>query len=297
MSRIKSFSVGDGDFFYVRSNSSNLTIIDCYVTVENAESVNEELLSQRRENDVCRFISTHPDEDHLHGIELLDETFTEPNFYCVANQVSKADPSESFRRYCELRDGESAYGLRAGLDRCWFTRGDEVRDAAGFRVLWPDVDNDNFKEALDEANSKVGSSPNNISPVLRYKLKSGASVVWAGDLETEFMESIIGAIELPKSDVVFAPHHGRKSGRIPEEWLNALDPQVIIIGEAPSELLEYYSGFNTITQNSAGDILLDCVDDHIDFYISGSGYEAGFLDDRGVADRYGMRYLGTLQAR
>ena len=54
------------------------------------------------------------------------------------------------------------------------------------------------------------------------------------------------------------PHHGRSSGKIPKEWLDAIEPKIIVIGEAPSEKINYLSGYNTITQNSAGDIIFDC---------------------------------------
>ena len=60
--------------------------------------------------------------------------------------------------------------------------------------------------------------------------------------------------------VLFAPHHGRDSGHVPAELLKELQPQLIIIGEAPSKNLNYYQGYNTITQNTAGDILFDAVD-------------------------------------
>lgn len=36
------------------------------------------------------------------------------------------------------------------------------------------------------------------------------------------------------------------------------DPHIIVIGEAPSKYLNYYSDYNTIKQNSAGDIIFDC---------------------------------------
>ena len=72
------------------------------------------------------------------------------------------------------------------------------------------------------------------------------------------MEGIQDVIELPEADIVFAPHHGRFSGAIPQKWLEQIDPQIIIIGAAPSSELKYFANYNTITQNSAGDITLLC---------------------------------------
>ena len=53
-----------------------------------------------------------------------------------------------------------------------------------------------------------------ISPIIRYNLADGAHVMWMGDLETDFMEKIKDAITPEASHVLFAPHHGRKSGRV-----------------------------------------------------------------------------------
>ena len=71
-----------------------------------------------------------------------------------------------------------------------------------------------------------------------------------GDLETEFMEEIRDDVQLAKIDLLFAPHHGRDSGRIPGKMLETLDPEIIVVGEAPSKHLNYYAGYKTITQNS-----------------------------------------------
>ena len=63
-------------------------------------------------------------------------------------------------------------------------------------------------------------------------------MLWMGDLETDFMETIEDEIELPSVDIVFAAHHGRS--RMPAKWVTEMDPQVIVLGEAPPEHLEYY---------------------------------------------------------
>ena len=51
MSIVKSFSVGDGDMFYIDHNSDNFTTIDCcYSDDENKETRSEE----RRVGKECR---------------------------------------------------------------------------------------------------------------------------------------------------------------------------------------------------------------------------------------------------
>ena len=163
--------------------------------------------------------------------------------------------------------------------------------SAGINILWPDRNNQDFKDALE--NAAQGGSPNNISPIIKYSLESGVTALWMGDLETDFMEAIEDKVDLPKVDLLFAPHHGRKSGRVPKAWLDDMKPKIIIVGEAPSTDLEYYQGYNTITQNTAGNIVFECEAGAVHIYVSSSGYSADFLvnKNRPSGDGY---YLGTL---
>ena len=152
---------------------------------------------------------------------------------------------------------------------------DEERKTAGIQILWPDVNNADYKAALKDA--EAGNSPNNISPVIKYELEDGGSFLWMGDLETEFMELIKDEVDWPDIDILFALHHGRDSGKIPESVLSDMDPGIIVIGEAPSQHLNYYGSYNTITQNSAGAIAFECIDDCVHIYVSNENYSVNFL--------------------
>jgi beta-lactamase superfamily II metal-dependent hydrolase len=134
-------------------------------------------------------------------------------------------------------------------------------------------------------------SPNNISCVVKYGLQDGATMLWMGDLETDFMESVKDEVTMPAVDVLFAPHHGRVV--VPKQWLEEMDPEVVVIGEAPSEHLNYYPGYNTITQNTAGDITFDCALGETQIYVSNQSYSVDFLTNQYKANRYG-KYIGTL---
>lgn len=232
MSVIKSFAVGNGDMFYIRHNSDNFTIIDCDLSQDNATGIIDELKREAAGKGIVRFISTHPDEDHIGGIHLLDEKMPINNFYVVKNKATKADVTPSFQRYCELRDGSKAFYVEKDVTRKWMNQSDSTRQTSGISILWPDIDNPHFQEAM--RNAEEGDSPNDISAVIRYKLENGASFMWLGDLHTDFMKEIVDDIDLQKTTVVFASHHGRHSGRIPHSWLRQLDPQIIVLGEGPS---------------------------------------------------------------
>jgi beta-lactamase superfamily II metal-dependent hydrolase len=83
MSIVKSLSVGDGDMFYIRHNSDNLTIIDCCMDDGNRRRIVRELQAQSADKGIVRFISTHPDDDHIRNLTYLHEQMNLVNFYCV----------------------------------------------------------------------------------------------------------------------------------------------------------------------------------------------------------------------
>lgn len=300
---IKSFAVTDengepGDMFYIKHASSNFTIIDCCMTEENQDEISKEIVEQKKGKDITRFISTHPDEDHICGLEYLDDKINILNFYCVENEATKPNPSKSFVHYCKLRDDqEKHYYVYKGCKRKWMNDNDKNDGknygSSGINFLWPDTSDENFKKAQGLA--KEGTAYNNLSPIFTYQLKGNITVMWMGDIEQNFLEKIKDQVEWPKVDILFAPHHGRESGKVSNDILKKLDPHIIIIGEAPSEHLNYYQGYNTITQNSAGDIVFECVDNKVHVYVSKSGYryDTSFLQEEDIQDSDYGTYLGS----
>lgn len=197
MSTIKSFSVGNGDMFYIEHDSDNFTIIDCNLDNFQKEEIMEEICKIGENKGIMRFISTHPDEDHFHGIEYLDDHFHIYNFYCVKNEATKMDDSESFKHYCSLRDDtKRAFYIYKGCCRKWMNFNSEERDSSGINILWPDTDNKQFIDQLKIA--KDGGNANNISPIIQYSLKNGVVALWFGDLESAFMDTICNEVVVMK---------------------------------------------------------------------------------------------------
>ncbi len=290
MSIIKSFAVGNGDMFYINHGSDNFTMIDCCISDDNAVAILSEIKALRLKKSIARFISTHPDDDHLRGLEFLEATVGIENFYCVKNAAKKDDETDSFNKYCDLRDSDKAFYIYKGCSRKWMNQEGDGRGSAGIEILWPDLNNARYRTSLIEA--QVGLSPNNISAVIKYSLTGGATVLWMGDLESGFMESVEEDLKLPAVDILFAPHHGRDSGKIPAAILEKMNPKIIVVGEALSEHLHYYPDYNTITQNSAGDIAFACEGSKVHIFTS-EEYDVDFLDYENMT--FGdMNYLGTL---
>lgn len=291
MSIVKSIAVGNGDMFYIKHGADSFTTIDCCMTDENRESIMEEIIAESKDKGISRFISTHPDDDHIQNIEYYNQRKEIINFYCVENKAKKEEETDSFKKYKEIRDSDKAYYVYKGCKRKWLNLCDDERGRAGLSFLWPDVNNEDYKEALKKANE--GKSPNNISLIVQYNC--GAKFLWLGDIETDFLDKIKDEIDFDEIDVLFAPHHGRKSGKISEEILEILNPQVVIIGEAESKDLNYYSNYNTITQNTAGDIIFECEDEKINIYVGNENYSVDFLKDYKKSSY--ENYIGTLDMR
>jgi beta-lactamase superfamily II metal-dependent hydrolase len=185
MSIVKSLSVGNGDMFYIRHGSDNFTIIDCCLCDDDRNRIVTELQGQSYDKGIIRFISTHPDDDHIRGLRYLHERVNLLNFYCVKNEATKEDWTDDFDQYCALRDDAAkAFYICKGSSRKWMNMDDEERKSSGINILWPIREDQVYKDALLLA--AEGGCANNISPIIKYSLNGGAAVLWMGDLESEF---------------------------------------------------------------------------------------------------------------
>lgn len=301
MSTIKSFSVGNGDMFYINHSSDNFTIIDCcYEDEWQRDKLFDSIKQLSKKKGITRFISTHPDEDHIKGLEILDNMIGLLNFYVVKNEAVKNDEeTDNFVRYCSLRDDpKKAFYVYKGCRRKWMNLGSdkndkEQRGCSGINYLWPITTNPDFQEALKRV--KNGDDFNNISPILTYSLNNGIKAIWMGDMETSFLDKIKNEIDWPKVDVLFAPHHGRKTGHVSSDVLDKMAPKVIVIGEAPSKDLDYYNNYETIKQNSAGDITFVAERGKVDVYVENTsyGYNVSSFHNDGLNNTEDGKYLGS----
>lgn len=273
MSIVKSFSFpcGElrGDTFYISHNSNNFTVIDCYLKDGDDDSCRkEEIINdivKESSGRICRFISTHPDNDHILGIEELDKRWPISNFYAVENNIPANKNDVSLSKYIELKKNKN-FPICKGIKRVWLNKNNNKNGSSGIEFLWPNVTNEKFKGELQKV--AKGESPNNICCVLTYTIKNGAKYMWMGDLETDMQQEFYNTCkgDIPQVDILFQPHHGRKSGAVPDDLLKKLAPKLIIIGNAPSEHIEYGDSQMTITQNTAGDIVFANEDNEVHIF-------------------------------
>lgn len=308
MATVKSFSVGEGDMYYIKHDSNNFTMIDCCLEGDKCSLSDDEKLAILKElkrvngeKGVNRFISTHPDEDHIGGLETLDRIVGISNFYCTRNDAWKTSPSDSFKYYKSIRDSKRNTFLWAGIRRNWLNESNAENEtdpgSSGIFVIWPKEGDKDFED--EQFKADTGEAFNNISPIFVYRIVNGPKFMWMGDIEKDFLTKIKNKVSWPLVDVLFAPHHGRDSGKVPQEILKQLRPQLIVIGEADSEHLNYYSGWNTLTQISAGDITFRNNGQITDVYSSSFAYNPhiGNLKDLANYDVEYGHYLGSFKAR
>lgn len=172
----------------------------------------------------------------------------------MENNIPANKNDSSLSKYIELKKTKN-FPITRGIKRAWLNQTNDDNGSSGLEFLWPVITNEKFKGELQKV--AKGESPNNICCILTYTLKKGARYMWMGDLETDMLQEYYDTCkdEIPHVDILFQPHHGRKSGTLPADLLKALSPKLIIIGNAPSEHIDYGDSQMTITQNTAGDIV------------------------------------------
>ena len=178
-------------------------------------------------NNIFRFISTHPHMDHLSGLSALREQIGFINFWVLSNQfkpdLEKLDEigKQDWALYAGLRDGT------IGDIRVVKPLKGEQRDfwqQDGINILAPNA------EILKDA-----TEPNTMSYVLLIKYGS-FKVVLGADANVATWEYLVKSYpeELKGITVLKAAHHGRDSG-YHQEAVKLMSPQltVVSVGKKP----------------------------------------------------------------
>ena len=248
-------------------------------------------------SEIWRFIITHPDMDHLDGIKDL---FSEFNITCTwdtNNTKEIKDTSsrfggynkEDWKFYTELRNGSNANTKRLtnfAKHAAAYWHDDDIK------ILCP------TKELLDNAN--IVEDWNDSSYVLLFTPPKSNGKRWkilfAGDSHDDSWEYIIKnhKSEVEGIDILFAPHHGRDSGR-KYDFLDTLKPRITLFGNASSEHLAYscYTYGTRITNNQAGYIVIKCNENDLSLYVKNHQFMSDFRTKRGWSvSPYNSTYEG-----
>ena len=218
--------------------------------------------------EVFRYIQTHPDMDHMDGIETLFDEFSPLNFWDTDNKKEIDYASwenspynkEDWQFYKKLRDtkptdGPKRLALLDGAEgQYWNVGHDNSSGGDGLHILAP------TQELIDSANG-ADQDYNDCSYVLIYRTGSNR-IVFGGDSHDYTWEYILDQYsdDVNNVDLLIAPHHGRDSGRS-YKFLDTLKPTLTFFGNAPSDDLAYSQwrtrGLSIITNNQANSMVVD----------------------------------------
>ena len=305
MATIHFLNVKQGDCTVIQHNSGRVTVIDV-CNASPPEAVVEALtaamaksergisgnfqqkkypvnpINYMRERDmssVFRYVQTHPDMDHMDGIEALFDAFNPTNFWDTDN--TKEMPTSSWegspyresdwKFYKRLRDTDrdtdpKRLTLYSGARGAYYNQdGDGSGGGDGLYVLAP------TKELVAAAN-EADEDYNRCSYVILYRT-GGSRIVFGGDSRDETWDHILEHYEKDVTDIdlLIAPHHGRKSGRS-YEFLDTLRPTLTFFGNARSEHLAYDAwrnrGLSIVTNNQANCMVVDASTTPMTLYVT-----------------------------
>ena len=261
MPRIHCLTVGQGDCTLIEHGSGRISMIDiCGGNSERmrAQETYGARLEKPRGNfgmcgsptnpldyinrngfgDIWRFISTHPDMDHLDGFNNLIDAFTIRHFWDQGARKKKPDFTSSpyneadWDRYVKARDGKESgtrvVKVQQGRQFEFANKGDA--SGCGDYITMCAPSEQLVRECNDSQNF------NDASYILVYRARGG-KIVLAGDADDAAWECAISEYPELLKDVGFllAPHHGRDSGRN-RSFLSHLKPRFSLLGCAPSSI-------------------------------------------------------------
>ena len=328
MSEIHLLNVGEGDCTIFKSNKDHITIIDiCNGNAERERKTYLEEIFQFSElekvkgnfgmcqrptnpldylarigvKDIFRFILTHPDMDHLDGLDNLMNEFNILNFW---DSGVKRDPpdfstnskykEEDWDRYIsiiEKRESITVVTPKANSRGKYFNEDDEGGGGDFLFIYAPS------QKLVDETNK--GGDINDASYVILYNT-AGGRILIPGDAHDNTWDYILATneAELKNCEFLLAPHHGRDSNR---DWtfLDKIKPKLSLLGCADSKFLAYNAwnsrGLDKIMQNQSGNMVLYPNNSGLDVYVENEKLVEKVTGNTSRKDSYGNIYLYTIE--
>jgi len=185
-----------------------------------------------QDQDIWRFICTHPDMDHISGLDRLTEEEDISVFWDIdhSKELSQDDywppqydPAD-WEQYEEIRAGETDQNYLQP------TRGSQQQywDDDNMEILHPSP---SFAEEVDEEQQdEENPEYNNASYVIKLNTRAGA-ILLPGDAEEEAWDDILdeyGTEKLADVKILKASHHGRDDG-FHADAVEAMDPEYVVL--------------------------------------------------------------------
>lgn len=305
MATIHFLNVKEGDCSIIEHNSGRKTVIDV-CNASPPDNLSEALIAvsaeaekglsgnfrqkeypvnpvsymqDRRISSIFRYILTHPDMDHMDGIEALFNAFSPLNFWDTGNTKEMSASSwqgspyreSDWRFYKNMRDtapdtAPKRLTLYSDARGQYFNKGNDGSDGGdGLYVLAP------TEQLVAEAN-EADDDYHGCSYVILYRTGENR-IIFSGDSHDKTWEHILEhhRDDVTNIDLLIAPHHGRDSGRS-YEFLATLTPTLTFFGNARSEHLAYSAwadrGLSIVTNNQANCMVVDASTTPMTLYVT-----------------------------
>ena len=244
MLKIHFLNVGKGNCTVLDFPSAHLSVVDLddSRSISKAERMNLGLLKKAipinpidyilenfPDREVFRFILSHPDMDHMSGIETLFKNRYVRNLWDIPNK--KPDPGNWDNSPYDKNDWDYYQSIRnrkkedltvvnplrnAVSDCCW------VQD--GVKILLPN------QELINKA--EESGEYDHLSYVLRMDY-AGVRAIIAGDATKPALNDIVESYNNDdlESDILLAPGHGSKN-HVSKEFLDTVKPRLTVVSVA-----------------------------------------------------------------
>ena len=231
--------VGQGESIYIELPDGSDVLIDAGKSNYGSTVVNY-LKEQEKNIDIEYLIATHPDADHVGGMQ---EVFKELNIKNFIYPTDAPHDTKTWQNVLSLADSEGCT-IKDSTPGTTFNIG-----GATMKFIQPSVD----------------YSDNNDDSVVTYLEYKDVNFMFTGDIEADAEKDMVAKNLVPDVDFMSVPHHGSK-GSSTEEFLAKAKPEYAIVsvgadnsyGHPTADALNRYNaiGATVYRTDQLGDIVI-----------------------------------------
>lgn len=206
--RVTYLDIGQGDSSLIEFPGGKVMIVDGggqFGGLDLGRAVVAPYLWERGIRRIDYLVSTHPQLDHMGGLNYIIERFKIGEIW--TNGTSR--DTDFYRRFRHLIDVK-------GLTVRYPKRGMET-----------DIYDDCRISALNPPDGQITDKLNNSSIVLRI-FCNGISFIFSGDIERKIEKDIVSLGSGFQGDIIKVPHHGSK-GSLDYSFIAGVNPKVAVI--------------------------------------------------------------------
>lgn len=194
-----------------------------------------------KDRSIFRFVLTHPDMDHMSGLDELVAKVSIINFWDT-DHSKVINPKDWEGSPYNPKDWEQYLRLRQSseMPKCLKLRRNETSECCwvqdGIKILSPST---NLIKLSTDAPDNDPQKYHHLSYVLKVEY-AGVKILLGGDASPEAWEDMLNEYrpETLKSNIFLAPHHGSKEN-IHKKAFEAIDPDFVIVSIARGVEYDY----------------------------------------------------------